>query len=356
MKRVAAMLLCIALLHLIACATPSAAVPTPLKTNYLESYIVERDGKKGVVDGNGKVLLPIEYARVEEVYRTREDAVYLLAAQSVPLHQSVTKVSEYGQLWHANGQKLSESSFAGAYNMQDGLIDVYALDASTQRDIHGILSSSGALLVPLQYEQCLIDGNEIWCAAKASAKEPQKVDVYSLGGSLLRSATVRYKGNAGGFVQISDETGKLYGLMDKQFHWILPAKYSSIFALKNGCFLAAINQDTRLGILNEAGQPIIPIKYRGIDYEGGCYIVKTDSRIGGRSRCVRPCPYAHTIRRINAWYDDNSKAKPHFTALSPIEREATCLTARERSKLQSSSFIVTCYQAGPYHQELQVWP
>ncbi|MCL2030150.1 MAG: WG repeat-containing protein [Oscillospiraceae bacterium] len=164
--------------------------------------------------------------------------------------------------------------FDGADSFQNGLAQVYTLSEETgegwsswTRDKAGLVNASGALVLPMEYDQ--IDGFGNFGEDLARVWKDGKQGLINRTGKIVLDAEYDQIDNFwnfdGEFARVRKDNK--YGLIDITGKIVLPAEYDQIdgFGIFDGEF-ARVWKDGKQGLMNRAGKIVVETKYDWIDW------------------------------------------------------------------------------------------
>ena len=190
--------------------------------------IVEQDKLFGIIDLNGKILTPVEYSEI-----TVLDDNYFAAK----------KDNKYGII-DKNGKIIAP--FEHQYSIKPLIDDVYVVGSKYNEKEHYTIDKNGKVL--------LKEENVSAIQKYAGDKIRLIYEDYSL-------KVIDRNGNPfddHGY-EISDTTDDYYfvlkegkaGLCDKNFNFIIPCKYTSLFCLEDGIFVSLKDNNSKAEYIDE---------------------------------------------------------------------------------------------------------
>lgn len=207
-------------------------------------YSVQKDGKEGACDKNGKELIPPEYDDVSVDY----DDKYIKAKRNGEII-----------IFNLSGKELFHGEFDDISWWQmkdDGYCEV------KKNGKKGLINKNGKLVVPCEYKEIFVYVEDKYIRATQSGNSA----IYNLNGDVL-----------------------LHGDFDDIKSW---------WNMKNG--YCEVKKNGKYGVVNREGKLIIPCEFDGISYynakEGLCGVaIKSKNGVYDvkNNKLVVPCQYGH---------------------------------------------------------------
>lgn len=300
--------LALALVLALSLAVPSLAASTSvtmIRTNYTGPFTpdvgegfswtefseglapVQKNGKYGYIDSNGKVVIPLQYDWCDKF--------------SEDLGQ-VWKNEKLGYIDRTGKMVLSLQDYSGASSFSEGLA---AVRGSNEDGKCGYIDRTGKLVIPLQYDDA--DDFSEGLAAVTEEKISWKSGYIDCTGKVViplqydeahpfsEGLAVVRKGEKYGYI---DRTGKV--VIPLQYHWCEPFsdgmaavgmddynyKYidrtgkevtSQEYSFFDG--LAAVEKNEKWGYIDRDGKVVIPLQYDYVyDFSEGLAVVYKDEK------------------------------------------------------------------------------
>lgn len=246
-------------------ASPSAALSAPVGPDNSDSYYtVEKNGRQGVVNGNGQVVLPFEYSKIDILYCGEAPAAFFAAPAYV--RTGGQKPSGYfgsfsdGFLYDLNGSLIYKDKINYAYPICDSLIQLY------NNEKCGVISYEGGEIIPFKYNSISLCGRYIVAVAGDFHNVPDKtsdVDVYDKSGKLQNSGKLRFVGAYDSLIMVADDTGAKFGLVDIRLKEAVPAEWDELNSAGSGLYIA--RRGEKYGVIDGSGKEIVPVRYNYAD-------------------------------------------------------------------------------------------
>ena len=234
-------------------------------------FIVMQGKKKGVVDSNGKMIVPIQYDDIT-LGENGKDCGGLIVVRN-----NLKRKTDYDD----------KSCIVGLYN-KDGVMiapmDKYEDIGIGKHDF----GYEGLIFVKILQE--VIKEREDYIGSNDYIEYERHI---TKDGILLKNGTLqtfddRVSIEKGGLIIVNDENG-LKGVLDKNGKVIIPCKYDDV-SMRMGNGLIAVTTPMqkengkyvhKYGVYNDKGQVVVPVgKYERIDIEHKYIIVKNGTKKG----------------------------------------------------------------------------
>ena len=266
-------------------ATPApTAKPSDAPLDAGDYYVVPQNGRDGVVDRNGKVVLEPDFVRVNVVsaysygYESfiGKALFFAVPAQTGP---AKAKRRSSGFLYGSNGTMVTPERLSFAQAVSQDLIAIVKAppgdyvdnnideeNAYTPANTTGAMLYTGSLVIPYQYEEIYQFGKTA-AALKAGAANTASVDFYDLNGKLLGSKPAYFDSEnsiggvepCGDLLIMENPDGK-YGILDEELQWVSPPEWQQIqYDEVTGQFI--VMKDNRIGVIDGKGHDVIPQAY-----------------------------------------------------------------------------------------------
>ncbi|MCW3789263.1 WG repeat-containing protein [Plebeiibacterium sediminum] len=214
-------------------------------------YRVMLNGKMGLIDGNGNVIIPCEN---EQVWDLQDNG-----------NIKVIKNGKIG-IYNLNGNLIIPTVYDMVWEFEDGRAKVL------KNGKMGFVDMNGYEFIPCQYDQ-------IWDFEDGKAR-------------VFRNGGIGYI-NLAGFEVIPAEYQKIWdfedgramvlkhgkmGMLNEAGVEIVPAQYQKIWDFEDG--MAKVLKNGKMGYINMAGAEVIPCQYQYIsDFEDGIAKVVNNSNV-----------------------------------------------------------------------------
>lgn len=204
---------------------------------------VKKNGKYGLIDLNGKELLPIEYDEIT-VLEGIENSLIIKKDGKVGL------VNDTGSIIiNVNYKEIKK--LGNTY--KNGYITI------NEQSKYGLVSATKKQILENRYDEILPIYLKEYCLIKENGK--QKL-IDSKGETVIENGFDNITSTtANGIIFIKDN---LYGEMNLSGEVIIEAKYQDLKEANDGIYIA--KQNDRYGIINNDGNILIPFEYNGITY------------------------------------------------------------------------------------------
>ncbi len=209
--------------------SPEYSSITPLK-NVTKSFVTEKDGKKGLVDNSGSVIIENEYADIIALTDKYEDG-YIVKNESgkyglINYNRKQILDCKYTEIMHIYGSEMyivkEENDIElvdsnGLIKLKNGFSEAVSIDNSNiivkSNDKYGVISSSGESVIPQEYQDLkyLFEGNYI-------AKKDGKYGIIDITGKVQVDYiynNISFSSEEG-FIEAEKENGEV-DLLDESF-------------------------------------------------------------------------------------------------------------------------------------------
>ncbi|MEL7004672.1 MAG: WG repeat-containing protein [Bacteroidota bacterium] len=239
----------------------AASYSTPLRPLALNTYkIFEADGKVGMVDDEGNVLIPAEYDHIGwsrgELIPVNNTIGYRIAGKwgLISLKNQKITPAEYAQLFHANG----------------GVLVAGKKGRVTQRNFLGLISTQGKEVLPFKYTSIEVKG----LRAVVSTSDGRKYNYGVVDFSNKVIIPIRYKEvrSLGALrFAVKNEQGKI-AIYSDQGVQMIDFKLDSIANFSKG--YASIFVNHQEGLINTTGELVVKPIYQSTKANNGQVEVK----------------------------------------------------------------------------------
>lgn len=258
-----------------AAAGTAAAAPSPAPAFSAnepgdpdEYYVVSAGQRKGVVNGQGKAVLPMQFARIDIVsqgYRLSGSAPAgrPVAFFAVPADETLAggSADRRGMLYGADGQPLNGQKYVGVSWDDSPYIQVSVTEGEEAWET-GLADYHGNTVIPVLYGQ-IFEYSGGFIAAKGFPNDAMRaVDIYDAQGRLVRSGTVGFRNVLGDVIIAADESGKL-GFMDDRFQWKAAPRWDEATMEAGGVYVMAAGK--KYVAVRSDGTPVLPGEYYEIN-------------------------------------------------------------------------------------------
>lgn len=260
---------------------------------------VEKDGKCGVVDKSGNLIVPVEYTKIKVL-----DDEFMWVNQGGRKNSDVDNGLNDGKygVMNKSGELVIPLQYNGIEKLDGGFFKVqlggeWAYDALERLPICfdaklGVIDTSGKLIIPIEYDDIEnFDEGRFRVNLGAIQKyrrvatdsgvglvrEGGKWGVMDLSGNLVLPIEYHYVYKRAGVCLVRKDLGSEHfklikaGAMDDTLsHYIIPLEYSYIDAEKlasGELIFYVIDKGSKQGVVNIHNELIVPMKYRVI-YSG----------------------------------------------------------------------------------------
>ena len=214
-------------------------------------YRVMQDGKMGLVDGNGNIIIPCEN---EQVWNLQDNG-----------NIKVIKNGKIG-IYNINGDLIIPTTYDMVLDYEDGRAKVL------KNGKMGYVNEAGNEYIPCKYDQ-------IWDFEDGKAR-------------VFRNGGMGYINEAGNefipaqYQKIWDfedgrakvlKNGKI-GMINESGYEVIPAQYQKIWDFEDG--IARVLKNGKMGYINQVGTELIPCQYQYIgDFEDGVAKVVNNGKV-----------------------------------------------------------------------------
>ena len=217
---------------------------------------VEKDGKYGIIDINGKEILEIEYDKVETLKNLENSII-------------IEKDGKYG-LVNKSGTKVIKPEYNSIENIDEDYKHGYIVTGSDGNK--GIISYTGTVVLEPKYKNILKSFNENYFAVENNDKQ---ILINKNGETVLEEGFDKIiQVNSDGIVFTKDNK---YGFMDLEKNVKINPDYEDLKEINTGIFRA--KKSGNIGIINIDGEEKVEFKYRDIYYEQkvGLYVAEDEN-------------------------------------------------------------------------------
>jgi hypothetical protein len=206
--------------------------------------IVEKNKKVGILSNNGQLITPLVY---DAIYQER-GMTNRFYAKKDPL---------YGIIDKDNNEIIpAEYAFVKLF-----LKDYFVVKKSDT--VFGIKNANGAIVIPEDYNFITESDDKVFCTKN---NQCLILNVLDTNNNILLPKEIQFKKNKPGYFAIYQSKFQIfiqnnqYGLMDDSGQTVIPAIYEDISAVSfNGLY--KVKQGGKLGIMNHNGKLLKPIQY-----------------------------------------------------------------------------------------------
>lgn len=259
-------------------------------------YVVSQNGRKCVVDRNGKMVLPPNFVQIDIVSETAPDSeseygdavtgkalFFAVPSQDGP---AGARLKETGFLYGASGKMVTSVRLGVAQASGQDLIEIcrekdcYLDDEDAVPEIVsndntlGAILYSGRLVIPYQYQHVFQFG-KTGAALRVDAKG-SRLDFYDLNGKKFGSVPVFYDSSecysgyysgmirsCGNLIIVKQPGGKL-GILDENLQWVAQPEWDDIlYDDSTGQFV--VMKGNKVGVMNPNGRFVIQPSYERIE-------------------------------------------------------------------------------------------
>ena len=251
---------------------------------------VEKDGKKGLLDYNGNVILPCEYDGIYNDFRYSyrgivyftigdssnrkiglidKDGIVLLPAEYdavIYFNNGIIGIEKNGKSGyiHKNGKKITELIY-DVFEREYGLYVkdyefIHGIKQVKLNGKYGFIDEKGKTVVPCKYDDVI----NIYNYELVTLKKDDKWVLADINGNLLTTFEFEYDSPyfySNGLAAVIKD-GK-YGYIDTTGKTVIPCEYDYV----NNYFhegLVEVIKDGKYGLINEDGKIIVPFVYEYI--------------------------------------------------------------------------------------------
>ncbi len=257
-----------------------------LKTEY------DGKGKVGIVDENGKIIIPIEY--------------YMCSVHDYKLDRPFVEVTDFQRkkaAFSAEGKQLTPFAFDGISFSNTAII--------VKKDgKEGIYSTDGREILPCEFKHVSANEEYIYVYKQVNGKELK--GLYSLEGKVLVPCEYTSVYPHRTYISVSNDdwtastsSSGIYSLKGEE---VVPCKYSIQYLTKENSRIQMFNikdqQSVAFVVIGETGEVLVPFnKYQGMEETAvtGLFSVKRDGKWGlwsGNGEIVA-CQYDNAIKFSN---------------------------------------------------------
>lgn len=207
-----------------------------------EQNMIEKDGKWGTIDQTGKIIVPMIYEKLEYNFYSRPlnliklNGLWIIT-DSLLNPVSENKFTDIVELTITERGKGYSSEEPATYN---------AVKEPTKK--WGLMALGFDYVAQPIYDTIITEGDIYICS------NAQQIDLIDQKGTLIHS----YSNSE---IQLYDDSGKI--MKDKNYHWL--------FIKMDG---------GKKGIINQAGEEVIPCIYDSIVYDWKMFLVYSAGRYG----------------------------------------------------------------------------
>lgn len=204
---------------------------------------IKKNGKYGLIDLNGKELLPAEYDEITVLEGIKNSIV-------------IKKDGKIG-LANDNGSIIVEVQYKEIKNLGETYKDGYI--TINEEGKYGVVSATKKQILENKYDEI----SQIYLKEYYIVKEEGKTKLIdSKGNTIIENGFNEIKSaTSNGVIFIKDN---LYGEMSTSGDIIIEAKYQDLKEVKDGIYIA--KQNEKYGIIDQIQNEKIPFNYTGITY------------------------------------------------------------------------------------------
>lgn len=204
---------------------------------------IKQNGKYGLIDYNGKILLPAEYDEIT-VLEGIENSII------------IKKDGKLG-LANDNGTIIVEVNYLDIKNLGDTYKNGYITVSEDGK--YGVISTTKKQILKNEYEEIMQIYLDEYFVIKKDGK-PKLID--SKGNIILEDGFDEIKGiTSNGIIFVKDN---LYGEMNTSGEITIEAKYQDLKETQNGIYIA--KQNDKYGIIDKEQNIKVEFNYMGITY------------------------------------------------------------------------------------------
>lgn len=203
---------------------------------------VIKNGKYGLIDYDGKIVLNTEYDEITSLKSVQENLI----------------IKKEGKVGIANnvGQIIVPIEYKEVKLLKEGYKNEYII--VDENGNSGIISTSGTIIIPPQYKEIkYLNSNEIY-----AAKIDDKWNLVNKKGEVLNNSYDDYKYIKGDYV-IVGQAGK-YGIITTSGDVKIEPTYESLDYAFSVYYIAKLN--SKYGLINTDNISIIPLEYISMKY------------------------------------------------------------------------------------------
>ena len=204
---------------------------------------VEKDGKYGLIDLNGKQILPCEYTKIQPMKNIENSII-------------IEKDEKLG-LINNKGNIIIEPEYKEIINLGETYKDGYITIDEQNR--YGLVSTTKKQLLENKYEEI----EQVYIPNYYLIKEEGKLKLINSSGEVVLENGFDNiaSGTERGIIYIQND---LYGEMNISGENLIEAKYQMLKEAKEGIYIA--KQTDKYGIINSDGEEKVEFTYTGITY------------------------------------------------------------------------------------------
>ena len=217
---------------------------------------VQKDGKYGIINLQGKELTEIKYDEIEPL-------------QGI---QGVLKVKEneaYGII-NDSGTTLVDSKYIDVTNLGKDTVSGFIVEAEDGK--YGVVDSSNNVVLEPKYDEIeKVSGNDLYVVRHDGTTKLVKNDGTEVLTSGYDSITDILKAEGAGIIFMKDSKS---GVMDLSGNVLIEPNYDSLKETKSGIFIAS--KDGKYGVIDLEGNTKIDFNYAMISYneKGDLYVAE----------------------------------------------------------------------------------
>lgn len=223
-------------------------------------FSVSVNGKQGVVNERGQVVLPFEYADINIIYQDETPAAIFAVPAVVKMGKQESSYT--GKLYGLDGITVFEDNCNFAYTISDGLI--LFMDSNNK---YGVITYDGKEVVPAQYDYIAMCGENNIAAVSGDIysvlNRNVDVNIYDKNGSLKTSGKLNFVSAYSDIIVITDDMGNKFGIANIQLQEIVAPVWDEISVAGGG--LCVVRSGEKYGLIDTLGNEVIPVKYNYID-------------------------------------------------------------------------------------------
>lgn len=205
---------------------------------------VKKDGKYGLIDLNGKIILPIEYSQITGLKGVENSII-------------IEKDGKIG-LANDNGSIIIEPNYKEIKNLGDTYKNGYI--TINEEGKYGLISTTKKQILESKYDEI----SQIYLKEYYLVKENGKQKlIKSSGETIIEDGFDEIKSiTSNGVIYVKDN---LYGEMSETGEIEIQAKYQDLKQSTEGIYIA--KQNEKYGIIDFVGNEKIPFNYAEITYD-----------------------------------------------------------------------------------------
>ncbi len=197
---------------------------------------VENAGKSGVVSDTFQIIVPIEFDYV----RNNDDNTIFDGRKG-----------EKSVFFDENGKVISECTLRDSIFLENGLIRIVTID-----DFEGVLSKTGKLIIPLQYEFISLKNDRII----AEKKNKKGYDVFTIEGKKIKTFNANHLSFQDGIYMISQ--GSKWTVFNTDFSLVSSEKFEDVKIFNKN--LIGVKSKTTWKLINAQGKTINTTLYEDL--------------------------------------------------------------------------------------------